>query len=181
MKVLAILLAMRGGVFPPERAERPPSREPAWRGYLAAGAGSTAAIGPTVTDSAFVFLAPQWTLPVSRSVEYVIEGHFSRYFSPGGYFAGIVPVGGRVSTRGTSRRYSFSAGAGLGWSNLERLPEIDRKFNFLLEGGAGVHWRSAGGAERFLELRLVHLSNGGTAGRNLGLNSIALVGGWRVR
>ena len=181
MKLLAILLVLRGGVFPQAQSRVPPPRETAWRGYLAAGTGSTVAIGPTVTDSALAFLAPQWSLPVSRSVEYVIEGHFSRYFSPGGYFVGIVPVGARVFTLGAGRRYYFAAGAGLGWSDLEWLPEIDRRFNFLLEGGVGVHWKPAGGAGRFLEVRLVHLSNGGTAGRNLGLNGLALVGGWRVR
>lgn len=181
MKVLAILLALRGGAIAEEPAAVPPPRGPAWRGYLAAGVGSTAAIGPTVTDSFLFLLAPQVSLRVSRSVEYVIEGHFSRYLSPGGYFVGIVPVGARVSTREASRRYYFAAGAGLGWSDLERLPEIDRRFNFLLEGGFGVLWKPGRGADRFLEVRLVHLSNGGAAGRNLGLNSIALVGGWRVR
>ena len=181
MKVLAILIALRGGAFGQEPVGVPPPRGPTWRGYLAAGAGSTARIGPTVTDSAFVFLVPQVSLPVSRSVEYVIEGHFSRYFSPGGYFVGIVPLGVRIFTPAASRRYYFAAGAGLGWSDLERLPEIDRRFNFLLEGGVGVRWKPARGAERFVEARLVHLSNGGSAGRNLGLNSIAVVGGWRLR
>jgi hypothetical protein len=172
LRTLAILLALGSG-----------TNGPAWRADLAVGAGGTVSLGPTRTSAGLAFFAPRWSYSLSPRVDYLVEGNFSRYLSPDGWFVGVVPLGARFSTGAGRRRWYFAAGAGLGWTDLDgRLPELDRRFNFLLEGGLGVEWREAArGKGRYLEVRLVHLSNGGTAGRNLGLNALALVGGWRVR
>jgi lipid A 3-O-deacylase PagL len=181
LKSLILILLVGGNAAHSGGAQPASPRTRSGEWFLVGGYGATVEIGPTRTAASLALLAPQWSLPLTRRVEYVVEGSLNRYFAPSGYFGGLVPFGARISAGSERLRYHFSAGAGLGWTDLTELPEIDRRFNFLLQGGLGVRWNAAERGDRFVELRLVHLSNGGTAGRNLGLNSLALVGGWRIR
>lgn len=155
------------------------AESPQW--FLAAGGGVTVHVGPTHSDVVLATLAPQWSRRVSRRFEYVAEGHVSYAFHPGGYVAGVLPLGARYLFGEGARRIYFGAGAGIGWTNLTELPEIDRGFNFLLHGGVGLRWGERPRQERFVELRLLHLSNADTAGHNAGVNALVLATGWRIR
>jgi formamidopyrimidine-DNA glycosylase len=146
--------------------------------FLSGGGGPFVHLGPMHSEAALALLAPQRSWPLGGRFEYVVEGHFSRAFGPDGYVAGILPVGGRFFPRRRGQGFYFGIAAGLGWTDLTELPEIDRRFNYFLQGGPGLRW---GQRERFLEMRLFHLSNRNTKGRNLGANSVLLVSGWRVR
>ena len=60
---------------------------------------------------------------------------------PAATWSGLVPASaaGISSAHGRRRRCPTSAlGAGFGWTDLTQLVEIDRRFNFLLQGGVGV-------------------------------------------
>ncbi len=74
------------------------------------------------------------------------------------------------------------AGAGLLWTSLD-VPEIDRIFNFQLFVGIGWRQTRAKGPCLVFEFRNHHISNAGTAGKNLGINAATLLGGveWVLR
>ncbi len=72
--------------------------------------------------------------------------------------------------------------AGLIWTSLN-IPELDRRANFQLLYGVGLRVARQHGPGWIVELRNHHISNAGTAGENLGLNTIAVVAGvqWILR
>ncbi len=117
---------------------------------------------------------------LSSRLEYIVEGHFAQYFTPGGYMLGVMPVGGRLYLGGGRTLPYISIGGGLGWTNL-KVEEIDRRFNFLLQGSLGVRRAVSENQALTLEARLAHISNGGTERPNLGLNCLVLLAGWRFR
>jgi len=161
-------------------AESPPA-EPRSGWSLAGAWGHTAQLVTAAdTSSHLLLLAPQWTYRLSRVVEAVAEGHVAGYVGDAdGWMLGIVPLGFRFRVPDSAWRPYLALQAGFGWTNLDVI-EIDRRFNFILEGGFGV--RPGGEADPFsLEVRLVHYSNAGTVLPNYGLNSVALVGAWRLR
>ena len=128
-----------------------------------------------------VLLEPSVGLRLGSRFRYVIEAHFARYQTPGGYIFGLMPVGGRLLIgRGRTLPY-VSVGAGLGWTDLTELEEIDRRFNFLLQASAGVRQAVSEKQAWTFEARLSHISNGGTALPNLGLNSLAFLAGFRFQ
>jgi hypothetical protein len=149
-------------------------------GWLfAAGYGGSVRLGPGRTRLSLISLNPQWSRPLGRRFEYVLEGNLTRAWDPDGVFGGLFPIGIRFHGGGSIAPHA-SLGAGFGWTDLAGIEELDRRFNFALQGGLGVTW-GRDGRRRLLEARLTHLSNANTAGRNLGLNSVVVVVGfgWR--
>jgi lipid A 3-O-deacylase PagL len=153
--------------------------EPRARWSIAGGWGHTAQfVTADETNANLLLLAPQWTYRLSRVVEAVAEGHFAGYVgNADGWFLGVVPIGLRFHVADSSWRPYLGVHAGFGWTDL-RIIELDRRFNFILEGGLGARPPSFGGRLSF-EIRLVHYSNAGTVPPNYGLNTLALVGAWR--
>jgi hypothetical protein len=145
---------------------------------LAGGYGRTIRLGPTNSDVGYAALLPQGAWALSPRLQYVVEGHVSRWFGPDAWTAGVVPVGARlVLGDPTAARAPYaSIGAGIAWTDLDDLVEIDRRFNYVVQGSVGVRFEKGWIAEA----RFLHLSNGNTAGRNLGINSVLIVAGRRL-
>jgi len=153
-------------------------RQSEWR--IGGGFGWTIGTGPSDPDLQYVALFPELAWPVKPHIAYTVTGHFSRWFPRQGWIAGVLPAGGRLDLlRGRTAPY-FEAAAGVAWTDLTELDEIDRRFNFLAQWGAGVRRRTSGGGEWFGELRYFHVSNFGTAGNNWGLNTLIVVMGTRL-
>ena len=158
----------------------PPPAEPRSAWSLAGAWGHTVRfVTAAETSSHLLLLAPQWTYRLSRVVEAVAEGHVAGYVGDAdGWMLGIVPLGFRFRVPDSAWRPYLALQAGFGWTDLSII-EINRRFNFILCGGFGV--RPGGDADPFsIEVRLVHYSNAGTVLPNYGLNSLALVGAWRL-
>lgn len=71
-------------------------------------------------------------------------------------------------------RYCVELASGPMWSNRD-VPAATSRFNFQSHGGAGIVMRSL-----ILGVRFGHISNGGTAHRNPGVNYTAAVVGFRL-
>ncbi len=163
-----------------ESAEPPPipeGRPPEWD--LAAGYGFSVKVNRGRADERLFLFEPGVGFRLGPRLEWVVEGHFARYFSPEGYMVGIVPLTLRYTLGHGGLLPYFSLGAGLGWTDLTQLDEIDRRFNFLLEGVIGVKHPVANGQAWTLEFRWSHVSNAGTELPNLGLNVVVFLLGWR--
>ena len=157
---------------PPVPAGRPPE----WG--AAAGYGFSVYLNHGRSSEHVLLFEPSAGFRLSSRLEYIVEGHFAWYFTPGGYMIGVMPVGGRLYL-GHGRTLPYiSIGGGLGWTDLT-VEEIDRRFNFLLQGSAGVRRALSGTDALTLEARLDHISNGGTKKPNLGLNCLVILAGWR--
>ena len=132
------------------------------------------------TRTSLLLLAPQWSYRLGPVVEAVAEAHLAGYAGGAdGWFLGVAPLGFRFRVPDSPWRPYLALQAGLGWTDLDVI-EIDRRFNFILMGGLGARPKGDDGPLS-VEIRLVHYSNAGTVLPNYGLNSIALVGGWRLR
>jgi hypothetical protein len=154
--------------------------EPEW-GVAAGGGFAFRFSGRPGTNENVLLLTPSASWRLSSRLEYVAEGHLAYYFGPHGYMVGIVPIGGRFSIGGGPVVPYVELGAGCGWTDLDKLPEIDRRFNFILQGGAGVRGKLLGGDAWTVEARLSHYSNANTVAPNIGLNCVVLLAGWRFR
>jgi Lipid A 3-O-deacylase (PagL) len=154
-------------------------RETEWN--LTGGYGHTVHfVAADETSDHLALFMPTWGLQLSRVVEYVAAGHFAGYFGDAkGYFLGVLPVGARFQLPQAPYRPYFVFQAGFGWTDLEII-EINRRFNYILTGGFGLRWPRERPESGLLEIRLVHYSNAGTVLPNYGLNSIALIAGWRL-
>jgi hypothetical protein len=151
-------------------------RRSEWR--IGGGFGWTIGTGPSDPDLQYVALFPELAWPVKPHIAYTVTGHFSRWFPRQGWVAGVLPAGGRLDLlRGRTFVPYFEAAVGVAWTDLTELDEIDRRFNFLAQWGAGVRRRTSAGGEWFGELRYFHVSNFGTAGNNWGLNTLIVVMG----
>jgi len=148
---------------------------------LAAGYGFSVHINHGRSNERLVLIEPAFGYMLSKRLEYIAEAHAAVYFSPGGYALGWLPLGGRFYFGSGGVKPYVSIGAGFGWTDLTRLIEIDRRFNFLLQGSLGVRGKISEKQSWSFEARLDHISNAGTALPNLGLNSVVLLGGWRFR
>jgi hypothetical protein len=163
----------------PSEPPLPQGRIAEWS--LSAGYGFAIHLNGGRSNEKVVLFDPGVTFRLSSRLEYLVEGHFATYLSPGGYMVGALPLGARLYLgRGRVLPY-VSLGAGLGWTDLTELEEIDRRFNFLLQGSVGVRCATSGGGAWTLEARLSHVSNAGTVYPNLGLNMLVFLGGWRFR
>lgn len=163
----------------------PEGRPPEWG--VAAGYGWPLPIGPgDSTEHQFVF-SPSVGFRLSSRLEYVAAATFERYFTPTGYFVGVLPGGLRLAIGGEPgaalQPYAV-LGLGFGWTDLQ-VEEISRRFNFRIEAGVGLRGRPGGKAEDSsawtLEARYAHTSNAGTSLPNYGLNSLVVLAGWRFR
>ena len=159
--------------------DAPPPRGPEWT--LAAGYGFSVQLSRGRSEEQMLLVLPGIAVPLSRRFEYVAEGHLAGFFSPSGYMLGLVPLGVRFFA-GSGRVLPYaSLGAGFGWTDLAGLDEIDRRFNYILQGSLGARGRLDDGSSWTLEARFDHISNAGTVLPNLGLNSVVFLAGWRFR
>jgi hypothetical protein len=146
---------------------------------VAAGYGFSVKLSRGRSEEQLVLVTPAVAYPFSRRFELFVEGHLAGYFRPDGYMLGIVPIGARYQFSAEAVQPYVAIGAGFGWTNLEELDELDRRFNYILQGGVGLRWNQPAGGAWTLEARIDHLSNAGTVLPNLGLNSLVFLGGWR--
>jgi len=144
------------------------------------GFGYSAKINRGTTEEQVLVLEPQVGFRLGPRFEYMIEGHLARYFRPDGFAAGLVPVGARYFFGGGKVAPYMELGAGFCWTNLD-VDVINRRFNFILQGGVGVVGSTEPGHSWTVEARWVHYSNAGTVLPNLGLNAVVLLVGWRFR
>ncbi len=131
-------------------------------------------------ESELAFLASA-AFRVSRRVEYVVEADGFGFLHPGGYYVGLMPLGGRLSIGNGPLLPFASMGLGFGWTNLLELEEISRRFNFQVQAGIGIRGAVTEKTGWTTELRLLHISNAGTSYPNRGLNSMVVLGGFRFR
>src|SRR5262249_59600370 len=129
------------------------------------------------SDEGLMLFAPEVTRGLGAHWEYVAEGQLSRLTDPAGYLVGILPLGARYFPWTTRLRPFVSIGVGVSWTDVTNIPELSRRFNFVLNGDLGVRsndtWQISG--------RFLHVSNGGTQRPNLGLNILILLVGWRPK
>jgi hypothetical protein len=178
---MALVLSALAASRVPVEAESPRGdpRKSEW--MLAGGFGWTIGTGPSDPDLQYVALFPELAWPVKPHVAYTITGYVSRWFPRQGWVAGFFPAGGRLEfNRGRRIAPYVSASVGVGWTDLTELDEIDRRFNFLAQWGAGIRRRMPGGRDWFGEFRYFHVSNAGTAGNNWGINSLLVLVGRRL-
>jgi Lipid A 3-O-deacylase (PagL) len=147
---------------------------------ILAGYGHWIHVNPGRTREQLGMFQPQLGLRAGRRLEYLVEGHLAEYWGPRGFAAGLVPLGARYFFSGRGLDPYFQLGAGLCWTDL-RVVEIDRRFNFILQGAAGLRRSLEPGRAWTVELRWLHYSNAGTVRPNYGLNALVLLGGWRLR
>jgi len=158
---------------PPLPADRPVT----WN--VAAGYGFSVRLNGGRSEERLLLFEPGVSVRLGDRLEYVAEAHLAHYFQPAGYMVGVMPLGLRYFV-GNGRVLPYaSIGAGGGWTDLKELDEIDRRFNFLLQGGVGVRGQLSDGRAWTFEARLSHYSNAHTVLPNLGLNTIVFLGGFR--
>jgi len=154
--------------------------QPEWG--IAAGYGFALRLsGAAETREYVLMVAPSAAWRLSSRLEYVAEGHLAGYLAPSGYMLGVVPLGARLSIGSGAARPYFELGAGCGWTDLNEIPEISRRFNFILQGGVGARRMFADGRGWTLEARLSHYSNANTVRPNISLNCLVVLAGWRFR
>ena len=174
----ALLLAGAAAAAQEAPPPIPEGRPPEWS--LQAGYGFSFQVnGGRSHESLFLF-EPGVAFRLGSRFEYVVEGHFARYFSPEGYMVGVVPLGARYNApSSTAIRPYFQLGLGLGWTDLTQLDEIDRRFNFLIQAAVGIRGAVTETQAWTFEARYSHVSNAGTELPNLGLNCLVFLAGWR--
>ncbi len=87
----------------------------------------------------------------------------------------------RTFNRDSSRvHYYIEGGTGPMWAE-KRVPASTSRFNFMSQAGAGVVWMPNSRLPLILGCRYAHISNGGYAPRNPGLNLPSLILGVRFR
>ena len=143
---------------------------------LLGGFGYGVKINSGVTEEQSGVLVPQLGVGISARFEYLAEGELAKYFRPSGFAAGFVPVGGRYFFATGHTAPYVAGGLGMVWTDLD-VPEISRRFNFIVQGSLGV--RGGGGAWT-VEARFLHYSNANTVTPNLGLNSVVGLVGVRI-
>ena len=177
----ALLLALAASAASQEATPAAPpipqGRPPEWS--LQAGYGFSVKVNRGNSDEHLFLLEPGVAFRLGPRLEYLAEAHFAKYFTPDGSMIGVVPLGGRYYfLHGPILPY-LSLGAGFGWTDLTDLEEINRRFNFLLEGAIGVRGRVSDSQAWTLEFRWSHISNANTVLPNLGLNCAVFLAGMR--
>ena len=177
---LAILVFAAAAAASAQEAPNPPpipeGRPPEWS--LQAGYGFSVKVNRGNSDEHLFLLEPGIAFRLGPRLEYLAEAHFAKYFTPDGFMIGVVPVGGRYYFFNGPVLPYLSLGVGLGWTDLQ-IEEINRRFNFLLEGAVGVRGRVTDTQAWTLEFRWSHISNAGTVLPNLGLNCAVFLAGMR--
>ena len=138
----------------------------------------------TTSDVQFVAFHPQMGWFVTDRLELYGEGTLLIYYRPThDVSAGLAGLGGRYHLWADRAWVPYvTAAAGVLWTSLT-VPELDRIFNFQLLYGVGVRIVAPRGPGWIVELRNHHISNAGTAGTNLGLNTLTAIAGvqWILR
>lgn len=134
--------------------------------------------GKTESDLAFVAFHPQMGWFVLDRLELYGEATLLVYHQPEpGISAGLTAFCGRYHFWNHRSWAPYATlGAGLVWTSLD-VPEIDRVFNFQVVWGGGVRILRRRGPGWIVEFRNHHISNAGTASRNLGLNAATILAG----
>ena len=184
--VFVLCAAIALSLAAPVRAdERPFSKGSRTRG-LTGGWGHSwrPLFGKTRSQITFVAFAPRMGWFVTDRLELYGEGTLFLYDQPEvAVAAGLGGLAGRyyLKTSGAWIPY-VHAGSGLLWTSLD-VPEIDRIFNFQLFVGVGWRQNRTSGPRLLFELRNHHISNAGTAGKNLGINALTVLSGveWVLR
>jgi hypothetical protein len=148
---------------------------------LSTGFGFPVHLNRGNSDEHVVLILPSYAIRLSDRLDYVLEGHIGLYTSPGGYMLGFMPFDFRFYVLTGETRPYITVAAGVGWTNLTQLIEIDRRFNFLLQPAIGIRGKLHDGQSWSLEARLNHISNSGTELPNLGLNTVVFLFGWHFR
>jgi hypothetical protein len=94
--------------------------------------------------------------------------------------AGSVLIRRRFREESDRRSYYIEAGTGPMWAE-KRVPAATSRFNFLSQAGAGMVLYPQNRVSMVIGYRFGHISNGGYAPRNPGLNVSSLVIGTRIR
>jgi lipid A 3-O-deacylase len=168
------------------RADDPAFSEGTRTRGLVGGAGHSwrPIFGKTRSDITFVAFNPRMGWFVTDRLELYGEGTLFLYTEPeAAVAAGLGGLSGRYYLRTSGAWIPYvHAGAGLLWTSLE-VPEIDRIFNFQLFVGIGWRQTRARGPSLVFEFRNHHISNAGTAGKNLGINAATILAGveWVLR
>ncbi|GAB4128716.1 MAG: hypothetical protein Kow001_23380 [Acidobacteriota bacterium] len=134
--------------------------------------------GKTKSDLGFVAFHPQMGWFVTDRLELYGEGTLLVYHRPElDVSAGLTAFCGRYHLWNHRLWLPYGTlGAGLIWTSLD-VTEIDRVFNFQVVWGAGVRILRDRGPGWIIEFRNHHISNAGTAGRNLGINAATILAG----
>jgi hypothetical protein len=157
-----------------------------WTRGVAGGWGHswTPGYGKTKSDVVFSAFHPQLGRFVTDHLELYGEGTLFFYSQPSvAISGGVAGLGGRYHLWNDRPWTPYVVGiAGLLWTNLD-IPELDRVFNFQLIYGLGLRLVQPRGPGWIFELRTHHISNAGTAGRNLGVNAATILAGvqWVLR
>ena len=185
-------------LLPPEAVAQQPGQqvqdEPRLaRGYrtraLAGSAGHSWPLGwndasLATSDLHFVGFHPQLGWFQTSRIELYGEATLHAYWKPEpAIFAGVMGIGARYHFFDNRSWTPYALlSAGLGWTSLD-IPEIDRVFNFQVAYGGGVRQITRQGPGLLVEFRNHHISNAGTAGENIGINSAMVVAGvhWVLR
>ncbi|MGH9147391.1 MAG: acyloxyacyl hydrolase [Vicinamibacterales bacterium] len=138
----------------------------------------------TTSDVQFVAFHPQMGWFVTDRLELYGEGTLLIYYRPThDVSVGLAGLGGRYHLWNDRDWAPYvTAAAGFLWTSLT-VPELDRVFNFQLLYGVGIRVVADRGPGWIVELRNHHISNAGTAGTNLGLNTLTATAGvqWILR
>lgn len=134
--------------------------------------------GQTRTDIAFGAFQPRMGWFVFDRAEVYGEGTLFLYHQPeAAVAAGLGGLAGRYYLKTSGRWVPYVlGGGGLLWTSLD-VPEIDRIFNFQLFFGVGWRQTREHGPCLVFEFRNHHISNAGTAGKNMGINAAMVLTG----
>lgn len=146
----------------------------------------------TISGISFVNFTPRFSyLPfepfgsgwLRSAFEPGLEAFFQYYLEPETFTAEGLKIALRYHLIGFGPLVPYLEGtAGAGGTNLQ-VREIDSRFTFILEGGAGLSYFVAPGVAVNLGYRFQHISNGNTSRPNRGFNSDSGVLGvaWHFR
>jgi hypothetical protein len=136
------------------------------------------------SDVTFAALHPRMGWFIEDRIELYGEATFFLYTEPASEItAGLGGLAGRLYLRDSGSWIPYlHGGIGLLWTTLE-IRNIDSIFNY--QHFIGIGWRQnrVRGPRLVLELRNHHISNAGTAGKNLGVNALVALSGveWVLR
>ena len=186
VRVVAVVLLGLATLGSPVAAQQRRLASGNWTRGLTGGWGHswTPGYGKTESDVGFVAFHPQLGRFVTDHLELYGEGTLFLYHEPSvAVGAGVAGIGGRYHVWNDRGWTPYVMGiAGLIWTPLN-IPELDRVFNFQVIHGAGVRIVPPRGPGLMIEFRNHHISNAGTAGKNLGINAATLMAGvqWVLR
>lgn len=140
--------------------------------------------GKTESDVELVAFQPQLGRFLTSRIEMFGEATLHLYYQPTvDVSAGAAGLGGRYHFSDDRAWTPYvTVAAGILWTSLE-VPELDRTFNFQVQYGLGLRQVTTRGPGLLIEVRSHHISNAGTRGENLGLNTLMIVAGmhWVLR